>query len=139
MLAINRAFSLIELMVVITIIGILAGIAIPSYNSYSHRARLSELVTAAAPYKLGVTICYQTTGQLNDCDSGKHSIPHAIKRGASSGLVDQLKVYNGVITVTPKAQNGITKDSTFVLKPTIKDHQLNWHKSGGAIDKGLVS
>ncbi|MDF1761233.1 MAG: prepilin-type N-terminal cleavage/methylation domain-containing protein [Coxiellaceae bacterium] len=133
------AFSMIEVMIVVTIIGILAAAGIPMYQNYTKRARLSELVTATAPYKLGVTLCYQMLGDLSACDSSKHGIPAALKSGSQAGLIDKLTVRNGVITVTPKKQHGISKQDTFVLKPVIKNHQLSWKKMGGAIKSGMMS
>ncbi|MDF1654233.1 MAG: prepilin-type N-terminal cleavage/methylation domain-containing protein [Coxiellaceae bacterium] len=133
------AFSLIELMIAVTIVGILAAAGIPAYQNYTKRARLSELISATAPYKISVTLCYQMLGDLKSCDSGKHGIPVALKAGSQAGLVDKLDVRNGIITVTPKSQNGISKQDTFALKPIIKNHQLSWQKSGGAIKSGLMS
>jgi len=58
----NKGFTLIELMIVIAILGILMAIAIPAYNDYLARARASEAVYAAAPYKLGASEYYISNG-----------------------------------------------------------------------------
>ncbi|MBT4964491.1 MAG: pilin [Francisellaceae bacterium] len=50
----NKAFSLIELMIVIAIIGILASIAIPAYGDYIGRAKTSELLTASGGLKTAI-------------------------------------------------------------------------------------
>ena len=49
--AAQKGFTLIELMIVVAIIGIMAAIALPAYQDYSTRARVSELVVAASGYK----------------------------------------------------------------------------------------
>ena len=48
---IQKGFTLIELMIVIAIIGILAAVAIPSYNNYTMKAKFSEVVLATAGVK----------------------------------------------------------------------------------------
>ena len=58
----NKGFTIIELMIAVAIIGILAAIAVPAYQSYTIRARVSEAMTFAGSAKTSVTEYYQVNG-----------------------------------------------------------------------------
>ena len=54
---VQQGFTLIELMIVVAIIGILAAVAIPSYQNYTLKAKYTEVANAVAPYKTAVDLC----------------------------------------------------------------------------------
>lgn len=64
MKAIQKGFTLIELMIVVAIIGILAAVALPAYQDYTVRARVSEVMLAASSARTAVSEAAQTAGSL---------------------------------------------------------------------------
>lgn len=135
----SPGFTLIELLIAIAIVGVLTAIAIPSYQNYTRRAHYSEIVQAAAPFKLGVTECFQLNNDLKDCQPGKNGVPSNIDAGNGVGLVDGIIVgNNAVITITPRDLYGIKPTDDYVLTPEPKNNQLSWKISGDGVDKGYA-
>jgi type IV pilus assembly protein PilA len=58
----QQGFTLIELMIVVAIIGILAAVALPAYQDYTVRAKMSEVILAMSACRTSVTELYQTGG-----------------------------------------------------------------------------
>lgn len=136
----NNGFTLMELMIVIAIIGILVAIAVPSYQSYTRRAHYTEIIEAAAPYKMGVEECYQITSQLEHCTAGHNGVPPAIEKGNGADLIGSIEVKElGQIIVTPQAKYGIKTADTYILTPKDKAGQLIWSTSGNGVVEGYAN
>jgi type IV pilus assembly protein PilA len=124
----QSGFTLIELLIVVAIIGILAAIAVPSYQNYKNKAKFSEVVNATGPYKLAVDICFQELGTLTGCSNGAYGIPAAAS--ATTAVVSAVSAVNG--TVTAIGAGAAPLNSTYILVPaTNASGQLTWTASGG--------
>ena len=66
----QKGFTLIELMIVVAIIGILAAIALPAYQDYTKRAKMSELILAASACRTTITEVYQSASSTAFPGSG---------------------------------------------------------------------
>jgi type IV pilus assembly protein PilA len=76
MIKLQKGFTLIELLIVVAIIGILAAIAIPNYQSYTKRAKFSEVTQAVSNVKLAVEACYADSNDISVCYTpGTNGIP----------------------------------------------------------------
>ncbi len=90
----TKGFTLIELMIVIAILGILLAIAIPAYQDYSIRAKVSEGLNLAAAAKLAVSE-YRLSNQAWPADNAT-----AGYGGAATTIVTSIVIASNVVTIT---------------------------------------
>ena len=118
MKTIQKGFTLIELMIVVAIIGILAAVALPAYQDYTVRAKVSEVMLAASSAKVPVAEFAQTYGRLPGAASVSVS-------SQSSTYVASLTWDGTQIVATANANLGATDANGKAIMMTPSDPTSN--------------
>ena len=134
MKAIQKGFTLIELMIVVAIIGILAAIALPAYQDYTARAQVSEALILADGQKGAVTEYYADKGAF-PADNAAAGI--ASSTAISGKYVASVNIASGVISASMRGQNvaeGV-KSAVITLTPSPTAGSTSWACTATKSDK----
>jgi len=127
----QKGFTLIELMIVVAIIGILAAVALPAYQDYTVRAKVSEIMLAASSAKTAVSEAAATLSAMPataSVDVQSQSSKYV------SGVVYAMSGTTGTITATGAGDSNIT-GSTITMVGAYSAGQVTWTCGGTILAK----
>ena len=115
MKTLQKGFTLIELMIVVAIIGILAAVALPAYQDYTIRAKMSEVILAMSSCRTSITEVYQSGGSAPAANGWGCEITTASQRTKYvSGVTTDV---NGKVLATVQGISSVVDTSVVTLVP----------------------
>ncbi|MFV1873662.1 MAG: pilin [Oleiphilus sp.] len=128
----QQGFTLIELMIVVAIIGILAAVAIPAYQDYTVRAKVTEVLSVAAAAKTSISEFYSSVGEMPaDADAAGVNTNDAQSTYISDIAYTQTSTTVADVTYTLTNLNSEINTETIEFEGTGTTNGITWTCSGG--------
>jgi len=134
----QKGFTLIELMIVVAIIGILAAIAVPAYQDYTIRSRVSEAASLSGAVKTAMDVAYSEGYALGSIPTTPASLNLSVSTSYTSKYVSNVAYdQSGVINVKLGVDRslGTAKSKSVVYSPISQGGNLEWFVKGSVPTK----